>query len=234
MEIDNLTPKPVLLQDSIGFYKQILDHIPAIVYINSFTEQGNPRSLVNIWSNRFAQEFIGYSQGEILELGFSFFEKVLHPEDMSIIASNNVLDITVAQPPDIVYTFLQRLKPKGKLEYVWMYGHGIQIETYEGGFPKTLLSSLSEITNQMHTENQLVTALKEINRFRNTMRCQSLTKREKEVLACIASGLTDLQISTKLNISFATAKTHRNKMIKKLKVKNTACLAAFAMECGLC
>jgi DNA-binding CsgD family transcriptional regulator len=86
----------------------------------------------------------------------------------------------------------------------------------------------------MHTENQLVIALNEINRLRNKMRCQSLTKREKEVLACIAKGLTDQEISEKLFISFATAKTHRNKIIRKLKVKNSACLAAFAMECGLC
>jgi len=234
MEIDNSTQKSVLLQDSIDFYEQILDQIPAIVYINTYTEKGNPYSLVNVWSNRFAKEFTGYSQEEVEKLGFSFFKEVLHPEDLEIITSSKVLDISVAQPPEIVYTFLQRLKAKGKHEYVWMYGHGIQIETYEGGFPKTFLSSLSEITNQMHTDNQLVIALKEINRLRNKMRCESLTKREKEVLTCIAQGLTDHQIAEKLFISFATAKTHRNRIIKKLKMKNTACLAAFAMECGLC
>jgi len=234
MEIDSSTQKFVLLHDSIDFYKQILDHIPAIIYINTFTEQGNPYSLVNAWSNRFAKEFMGYSHEEVEKLGFSFFEEVLHPDDLEIITSPKVLDVSVAQQPGIVYTVLQRLKPKGKKEYAWMYGHGVQIEAYDGGFPKTYLSSVIEITNQMHTENQLVIALKEINRLRNKVRCQLLTKREREVLTYIATGLTDLQISKKLYISFATAKTHRNKIIKKLKVKNSACLAAFAMECGLC
>jgi DNA-binding CsgD family transcriptional regulator len=234
MEINNSTPISVFGRDSIDFYKQILDHVPAIVYINTFTEQRNPFSLINIWSNRFTQEFVGYSQKEIHELGFSFFEKVIHPEDLAITTLSKVLDVSVEQPPEIVYTLLQRLKPKGKHEYVWLYGHGIQIESFGDGCPKTLLSSLSEITTQMHAENQLVVALKEINRLNNKMRCQSLTKREKEVLVCIASGLTDLQISRKLFISFATAKTHRNRIIKKLKVRNTACLVAFAMECGLC
>jgi hypothetical protein len=73
MEINNSTPISVFGRDSIDFYKQILDHVPAIVYINTFTEQGNPFSLINIWSNRFTQEFVGYSQKEIHELGFSFF-----------------------------------------------------------------------------------------------------------------------------------------------------------------
>jgi DNA-binding CsgD family transcriptional regulator len=234
MEIDSLTQKFVLVPDSIDFYKQILDHVPAIVYINTFTEQGNPYSLVNVWSNRFAKEFIGYTQKEIDQLGFTFFIEVLHPEDMEIITSNNVLDISVVQQSGIVYTVLQRLKPKGKNEYFWTYGHGVQIEAYEGGFPKTFMSSVVEITNQMHTENQLIVLLKETNRLKNECRCQSLTNREKDVLRCIAKGLTDREIGEKFFISIATAKTHRNNIIKKLGLKNTACLAAFAVECGLC
>ena len=234
MEIDRSTQKSVFLNDSIDFYKHILDYIPAIVYINTFTEQGNPYSLVNIWSNRFAQQFIGYSQEEMVELGFSFFEDVLHPDDLEIITSSKVWEGSINNSSEIIYTLLHRLRSKGKNDYTWVYGHGLQTEAYNGGFPKTLLSILVEITDQMHTENQLVVALKEINRLKNEMRCKSLTKREKEVLSYIASGLTDLQISEKLYISFATAKTHRNRIIKKLKVKNTACLAALAMECGLC
>ena len=230
---DNLNQKFVLLQETINFYEQILDYIPALIFINTFTEQGNPCSLINKWSNRTAKEFIRYSQKEIDELGFSFFQEVLHPDDLEIITSSNVLDISVAQQPEIVYTGLLRLKPKGKNEYIWVYGKGVQIEAFEGGLPKTFLSSVVEITNQMHTENQLVLALKEIYRLKNAIRCQSLTKRENEVLTSIAKGLTDVQISEKLFISFSTAKTHRNNIIKKLKVKNTACLAAFAMECGL-
>jgi DNA-binding CsgD family transcriptional regulator len=234
MEIDCLTQKFVLMPDSIDFYKRVLDHVPAIVYINTFTEQGNPYSLVNVWSNRFAKDFIGYTQIEIDQLGFSFFTEVLHPEDMEIIMSNNVLDVSEIQQSGIVYTVLQRLKPKGENEYIWTFGHGVQIEDYEGGFPKTFMGTVVEITNQMHTENQLIDLLKEINRFKNEFRCQSLTKREKDVLRGIVEGLTDREIGEKFFISIATAKTHRNNIIKKLGLKNTASLAVFAVECGLC
>ena len=119
MEIDSFTQKFVSMPESIDFYKQILDHVPSIVYINTYTEQGNPYSLVNVWSNHFAKMFIGYTQLEIERLGFSFFTEVLHPEDMEIITSNSVLDVSVVQQSGIVYTILQRLKPKGKKEYIF-------------------------------------------------------------------------------------------------------------------
>ena len=60
-----------------------------------------------------------------------------------------------------------------------------------------------------------------------------ITRRENEVLKLIEKGLTDKVISSKLNISTATAKTHRNRILKKLNIKNSAALAAFAAECGL-
>lgn len=232
MEKSSLSQQLVLMQKKIDFYEKILDNTPHPIYFNTYTEPGNPYSLVNKWSNRCAQKFIGYSQAEIDELGFSFFKKVLHPDDLEIITTNKVQEITNTQSPEIIYTFLQRLKPKGINKYIWVYGRGIQIEAYEGGFPKTLLSSFIEITDQMHTNNQLVIALNEINKFKNELQCQSLTKREKEVLQLIANGLTDHEIGKKFFISFATAKTHRNNIIKKLGLKNTAALASFATKCG--
>ena len=116
---------------------------------------------------------------------------------------------------------------------MWMYGNGIILDVYPGGFIKRSLNVIMEITNQLNTENQLVMALKEMNRIRNELRCKDLSSREKEVLKNIVNGLTDREISTKLFISHATAKTHRNHIIKKLKFKNSASLAAFAADCGL-
>lgn len=232
MEFDAITKKFVPESDSIAFYKQILDSVPIIVYINTFIEPGNPHSLVNVWSNRFAKEFIGYTQEEIDQLGFSFFKEVIHPEDMEIIISNSVLDASVVQQSGIVYNILLRLKPKDHSDYVWTFGHGVQIETFDGGLPKTVMSSVVEITNQMHTENQLIACLKEINRHKNESHCQVLTQREKQLLPSIAKGLTDKEIAEKFYISVGTAKTHRNNIIKKLGLKNSASLAAFAATCG--
>lgn len=226
------TDEMINMQKEIGFSRQIMDNLPALVYINDFTECGNPYSLRNIWCNSFAQKFIGYSQEEINLMGFSFFTEILHPDDIEIIKTS--VDLVSPKSSEKMFTFLQRLKPRGKTEYSWMYGNGVLLDAYESGFPQRSLNVVIEISDKMHTENQLVAALKEISQLKNKLRCQLLTKREKEVLRCIADGLTDIEIGKKLFISFATAKTHRNNIIKKFGLKNTACLVAFAVTCGIC
>jgi len=61
----------------------------------------------------------------------------------------------------------------------------------------------------------------------------SLTKREKEVLANIAEGLTNAEIAKKLFISVETVDSHRKNLHSKLNVKNTAMLVRFAVENNL-
>lgn len=58
----------------------------------------------------------------------------------------------------------------------------------------------------------------------------ALTKREKEVLAQIAEGMTNAEIAEKLFISVDTVETHRKNLYSKLNVKNSVMLVRFAME----
>lgn len=51
---------------------------------------------------------------------------------------------------------------------------------------------------------------------------EKLSDREREVLDCIASGLTTYEIADKLFISKNTVETHRKNLLYKLKAKNTA------------
>lgn len=57
-----------------------------------------------------------------------------------------------------------------------------------------------------------------------------LTTREKEVLACIADGLTNQQTAEKLFLSPLTVDSHRKNLLTKFQVKNTASLIRFAVE----
>jgi len=60
-----------------------------------------------------------------------------------------------------------------------------------------------------------------------------LTKREKEILRCIAEGLSNQEIADKLFISLRTVETHRLNINQKLDVKNTAGLVKEAIKRGL-
>ena len=56
-----------------------------------------------------------------------------------------------------------------------------------------------------------------------------LTKREKEILILIADGLSNKDIATQLFLSVTTVDSHRNNMLTKFNVKNTAALVKLAV-----
>ncbi len=56
-----------------------------------------------------------------------------------------------------------------------------------------------------------------------------LTVREFQVMALVADGLEDKEISHRLNISLPTVKTHRRNLRTKLNVRNSAELTRYAL-----
>ncbi|MBN8782481.1 MAG: response regulator transcription factor [Terrimonas ferruginea] len=59
-----------------------------------------------------------------------------------------------------------------------------------------------------------------------------ISRREKEILLLIASGLSNAEIAGKLFISIATVNTHRKSLLEKFEVKNTALLIGKAIRFG--
>ena len=60
-----------------------------------------------------------------------------------------------------------------------------------------------------------------------------ITRREKEILQLITEEFTNPEIAAKLHISPHTVENHRNHLLQKLGVKNTAGLVKAAIEQGL-
>ena len=60
-----------------------------------------------------------------------------------------------------------------------------------------------------------------------------ITRREKEVLALIAEGMTNNEIARQLFISSTTVDTHRKNLLSKLGAKNTASLVRIAAQLKL-
>ena len=61
----------------------------------------------------------------------------------------------------------------------------------------------------------------------------SLTEREREVVALVATGLSNDEIASKLVVSPLTAKTHVSRAMTKLNARDRAQLVVFAYEYGL-
>ncbi|HMQ49201.1 MAG TPA: response regulator transcription factor [Saprospiraceae bacterium] len=83
-------------------------------------------------------------------------------------------------------------------------------------------------TGQMYVNAEVMQALAQPDQEQKII----LTAREKEVLACIANGLTNKEIADQLFISTLTVDSHRKNLLAKFGVRNTAALVKMAMERG--
>jgi DNA-binding NarL/FixJ family response regulator len=61
----------------------------------------------------------------------------------------------------------------------------------------------------------------------------SLTEREREICALVATGLPNDEIAARLVLSPATVKTHVNRAMVKVGARDRAQLVVFAYRCGL-
>jgi two-component system nitrate/nitrite response regulator NarL len=60
-----------------------------------------------------------------------------------------------------------------------------------------------------------------------------LSRREREVLALIAEGLSNKEIATRLDIGVRTTETHRERIMRKLGIHTIAGLTRFAIQHGV-
>ncbi|MEO9531578.1 MAG: response regulator transcription factor [Crocinitomicaceae bacterium] len=85
----------------------------------------------------------------------------------------------------------------------------------------------------MEPYNESALNLEKVKRSSVSKNENILSKREMEVLTLIASELTNEEIGQKLNLSKRTVDSHRQNIINKLQVKNTAGLIKYAFKLGI-
>ena len=62
---------------------------------------------------------------------------------------------------------------------------------------------------------------------------ESLSPREREIVAFVGSGMTNKEMAAKLNLSVKTVESHRSNISKKLKIYDIASLTLFSVRTGL-
>jgi FixJ family two-component response regulator len=90
---------------------------------------------------------------------------------------------------------------------------------------------LSAIRNAIERSQTALGHEAEMQALRN--RYASLTRREREVMALVASGLLNKQVGGELGISEITVKAHRGQVMQKMKADSFAELVKMAARLGL-
>lgn len=72
-----------------------------------------------------------------------------------------------------------------------------------------------------------------LNSFKDNYTENKISKREKEIIKLIADGLTTKSIAKKLFISPYTVETHRQNILLKLELKNSAELVKYVIQKGI-
>ena len=150
-----------------------------------------------------------------------------------------VLDV---QMPGISGLDLQRELAKSghNLPLIFMTGHGdipMSVQAMKAG--------AVEFLSKPFRNQDFVDAVKEaINRDRQARsrreelaelqtRYDSLTAREREVLALVVTGLLNKQIALKLGTTERTVKAHRGQMVQKMQADSVAELVRMADKLGI-
>jgi DNA-binding NarL/FixJ family response regulator len=98
--------------------------------------------------------------------------------------------------------------------------------------PEILIKAIETVNNgeQFLQEDFKIQLLNSLSRQDNK---QLITRREKEILKLIVDENTNQEIASKLFLSLRTVENHRNNLLQKLSVKNTAGLVKVAIQEGL-
>jgi DNA-binding CsgD family transcriptional regulator len=214
--------------EEIQFLRKVLDTMPVMININQINDFDDQSSHFSLWSNKQANDFLGYSREEIDELGFGYFLETMHPDEMELIG-DALTKFQESNKP--IYGGVVRLKPKNG-DYHRFIGSMAVLETKDGR-PWRVLVAVQNMEEMNDTRNQIIQLIRENLRLKNELKIQNLSKREKQIIKLIAGSQTDKEIALDLSISPATVKTHRHNIIKKLHLKNKVAIAHFATENGL-
>lgn len=222
-EVDVTEPQRAIaiLQRRVRFLEEIINNVNANIYIDDLTKSDS------VWVNKTALNMFGDSQMEMNETGLSWHHQYYHPDDLELISKSNAsLGRNERDRYQGIYRARKSVTDRWHIHYT---STGIFKKNDEG--KNWLALSISvDVSDQTDDHNQLQHFSKKAPRHSNGRKIKSLTKREKQILGLIGRGLTIKEIAEILHLSPHTVYTHKKNTSRKLKLKNMAGLAAFAIR----
>jgi FixJ family two-component response regulator len=149
-----------------------------------------------------------------------------------------VLDVTL--PGLNGLELQQQLADRTSMPIIFITGHGdvpMTVQAMKAGAVEFLTKPfkddvlLDAIRGAIERSRAALRLESEVRALNNSY--ESLTRREREVMALVASGLLNKQVGGELGISEITVKAHRGQVMRKMKADSLPALVTMAARLGL-
>jgi len=241
--LDDLTISPEHIDYSIlNYHIRLLEHI-ALVENSSITIYDIFQKRYVFVRNRF-RELIDYDDKKAAEEGYSFFFRLMHPDDISFVLDTSIKSIEfirnvpVEQRKDFKTIFEFRLR-NNQGKYIRFIQQMVNLELDLKGNMWLIMILMDVNPNQLDsrvlqrsTMNMRSGKVYQFTEEREEKQSQ-LSKREIEILGLIAKGLASKEIAEQLYLSVNTVNNHRQRIIEKMDVNNTSEALTYAMRIGI-
>ena len=189
-------------------YEEIVKYLPFPVHENRVLD------LSYSFHNNKVEVLLKKDYDEWCKEGHSFVLKIANPKVHSYVLEAIKL-YQKTEDSNSVLTYFQHLKICNHNQWILSYKIFSNKDTYLNiAQPLNEFGQIGKLLNDVLGESFIKRNGWEMYR--------SLSKREKEVMKCLAEGSTSKQISQNLYISKLTVDTHRRNIFNKLQIKNYA------------
>lgn len=222
------------------------DHIELLAAVNnSYVFVGDIMQMKYLYMSQNLQQFFDVDLNDLLEFrpgGEDFLAARIHPDDYRVLsAANKVLEFTLDQPIEKRKDFKHIFEFRGKNadgDYVRLINQHQILELDENGDP-WLLMGIADISPntaplevKVHTVNFITGETLHLNKVEEKELIE-LTRREKEVLLLIRSGMLSKEISDTLSVSIHTVNKHRQNIMRKMNAGNIIEALEYGRKLGL-
>ncbi|MBK9485070.1 MAG: helix-turn-helix transcriptional regulator [Chitinophagaceae bacterium] len=126
------------------------------------------------------------------------------------------------------YSFFYRLPEKADGETDWVFC-AARLNRCEKNLPGEIALFSYQLQKLKEINKKLYWVLENGEFFKDNLhKVALLTKREKEIIRLLASGLTGIEIAAAINLSVHTVYTHRKSINSKLNIQHVTTLLKYA------
>jgi DNA-binding CsgD family transcriptional regulator len=198
------------------------DLLPCMFHLNHQEDIGMQHM------NKVGCNYFDKSGEELGNMGVDFLHQYVHPTVTENIVPN-LMRFYQQGDTDAVFSFFQPIRSSENAEWEWLFS------TTKIHKKTNTLITLSSFVSEIQDIGHKMSRLLDENAFMkaNMKRFLALTRREREIITLVASGLSNKAIADSLFIARDTVEQHRKNINRKLGVNNLAGLLKFAQAFDL-